>query len=121
MELLLIVMFRFVIRESLGWWASARTPPTTMAPAELRANTDRVTVMELAPRPTPEAWALGSLPMPRAVCPRLVNWSLSNVMLLAAETWTAAGIWLHCGRVASNCTQPEVHDPKVGHDQLPPM
>ena len=44
--------------------------------------------------------------MPMAVCPRLTNWESLKVMVLAAETCTAAGIWLQFGRVASNCGQP---------------
>src|SRR6185503_5468015 len=120
-ELLLTVMFRLTMRESLGWWASARTPPTTMAPAESRVNVEPVTVTELAPSPTPLACAFASLPMPSAVCPRLRNWSLVKVMVLAADTWTAAGIWLQLGRVASNCWQPDVHEPNDGQDQLPAM
>src|SRR3954447_14396513 len=109
--LLLNVKSRLTIRESLGWCASARTPPATTAPAEPRANVERVTVMELAPSPTPEACALASLPMPSAVWPRLTNWSPSNVTLFAADTCTAAGICDQFGRVASNCVQPELQDP----------
>ena len=63
-----------------------------MPPAELRAISDPVTVMLLAPKPTPLAWALASLPMPMAVCPRLTNWEPLKLMVLAAETCTAAGI-----------------------------
>src|SRR3954466_5818705 len=109
--LLLIVRSRLTMRESLGWWASARTPPATTAPAAPLANVDLVTVMELVPRPTPDACALASLPIPSAVWPRLTNWSPLKVMLLAADTWTAAGIWNQFGRVASNCEQPELHEP----------
>src|SRR5690349_12857843 len=114
-------MSRLTIRESLGWCASARTPPATIALAEVRLNVDPVTVIELAPRPTPEACALASLPIPRAVCPRLTNWSLLKVMVFAADTWTAAGIWDQLGRVASNWVQPDWQEPNAGHDQLPAM
>ena len=114
-----MVMSRLTMRWSLGWWASARTPPTTMPPAELRAISERVTVMLLAPRPTPLAWALASLPMPMAVCPRLTNCESLKVMLLAAEICTAAGICCQFGRVASNCGQPLWQEVKLGQLQLP--
>src|SRR2546430_1051199 len=115
----LMAMSRLVIRASLGWCASARTPPATIAPAATPVNTEPVTVTELAPRPTPVACALASLPMPSACCPRLTNWSAEKAMALAADTCTAAGIWLHAGRVASNWLQPELQEPNVGHDQFP--
>ena len=104
--MLLIVRFRFVIRVSLGWCASARTPPATTAPADSRAKVLFVTVMLLVPRPTPEALALASLPIPRPSWPRLTNWSALKVIEFAAETCTAAGIWLQLGRVASIWGQP---------------
>src|SRR5690349_5719275 len=116
-----MVRSRLVMRASLGWCASARTPPATMALAEVRVNVDPVTVMPLAPRPTPDACALASLPMPSAVCPRLTNWSSVNAMVFAADTCTAAGIWYQLGRVASNWVQPDRHEPNAGHDQLPAM
>src|SRR3954462_6275183 len=118
-RLLLMVMSRLVIRTSLGWCASACTPPATTAPAAMPVNVEPVTVTELAPRPTPLACALASLPIPSAFCPRLMNWSALNVMVFAADTCTAAGTWLQCGRVASNCWHPDVHDPNAGHDQFP--
>src|SRR3954447_14493876 len=114
-------MSRLIMRGSPGWCASARTPPATIALAEVRLNVDPVTVMELAPRPTPDACALASLPMPRAVCPRLTNWSLLKLTVFAADTWTAAGIWYQLGRVASNWVQPDRHAVIAGHDQLPAM
>src|SRR3954464_2663253 len=120
-RLLLSVMSRFVMRGSLGGWASACTPPATTPSAASLVNVERVTVIELAPRPTPEACALASLPMPSAVCPRLTNWSPLNVMVFAADTCTAAGICAQLGRVASNCAQPEVHEPNPGQDTLPLM
>src|SRR5690349_17284381 len=114
-------MSRLTMRGSLGWCASARTPPATIALAEVRVNVDPVTVIELAPRPTPDACALASLPMPSAVCPRLTNWSPEKVMVFAADTWTAAGIWYQFGRVASNWMQPDRHAVIAGHDQFPAM
>jgi hypothetical protein len=92
-----------------------------MPPAELRAISDRVTVMLLVPRPTPLAWAFASLPMPTAVWPRLTNWLSLKVMVLAAETWTAAGIWNQFGRAASNCAQPLWQEAKLGQLQFPAM
>ena len=61
-------------------------------PAATPLNTEPVTVTELVPRPTPLAWALASLPMPTAVCPRLTNRSPEKVIAPAADTCTAAGI-----------------------------
>ena len=91
--LLLIVMFWLVIAGLLGWWASAWIPPTTIPlPASL-LNVLPVTVMLLAPRPVPLAVASASLPTPRPTSPRSVNVSPLKVMLVAAETCTAAGIW----------------------------
>ena len=92
-----------------------------MPPAELRAISDRVTVMSLAPSPTPLACALASLPMPMAVCPRLTNAEPVNVMPSAAETWTAAGFWFQCGRADSNWRQPFWHDVirSAGQSQVP--
>src|SRR3954463_6977571 len=112
-------MSRLIIRESLGWCASAWIPPARMAPAASPVKVDPVTVMELAPRPTPVAWALASLPMPIAVWPRLTNWSPLKVMRVDAETCTAAGIWLQLGRAASNWVQPDVQEPNEGHDRFP--
>jgi hypothetical protein len=44
-------------------------------------------------------------------------------MPLAAETWTAAGIWFQCGRAASNWRQPFWHDVirSAGQSQVPAM
>src|SRR5690349_1106631 len=120
-RLLLKVMSRLVILVSLGWCASACTPPATIAPPESLVNVDPVTVMELAPNPTPLAWAFASLPMPSATWPRLTNWSPLKLMVFAADTCTAAGIWFQCGRVDSNTVHPFVHEPNAGHDQLPEM
>ncbi len=114
-------MSLLTMRWSLGWWASARTPPTRMPPAELRAISDRVTVMPRAPRPTPLACAPASLPMPMAVWPRLTNRESLKVMVLAAEICTAAGICCQCGRAASNCVQPLWQESKLGQLQLPEM
>ncbi len=116
-------MSRLTIRWSLGWCASACTPPTTTPPAEFWAISDRVIVMLDAPRPTPLAWALASLPMPIAVCPRLTKRESVKVMRLAAEIWTAAGIWDQCGRTASNAWQPLLHEFSLsaGQFQLPEM
>ncbi len=92
-----------------------------MPPAELWAISDRVTVMPVAPRPTPLACALASLPMPMAVCPRLTKREPVKVMVSAAETCTAAGIWNQFGRVASNSRQPWWQEVKAGRFQSPAM
>src|SRR4051794_10067498 len=106
-RLSLTVMLRLVMRLSLGWWASACAPPTTIAPAESWSKMLPTTLMPLAPSPTPVAWALASLPMPTATWPRSVNRLSVNVTVLAADTWTAAGIWRQLGRAASNAGQPD--------------
>ena len=116
-----MVMFWLVIAGLLGWWASVWTPPTTIPlPASL-VNVLPVMVMLLAPRPMPVASASASLPMPRPSWPRLVKVSPLKVMLLAAATCTAAGIWPQCCRAASKSWQPKKQLPKAGRCQLPVM
>ncbi|MFD0441549.1 hypothetical protein ACFQ10_01075 [Streptomyces indonesiensis] len=65
------------------------------------------TVIPDVPRPTPEAWAFASLPMPRATWPRWVKVSPVKVISVAAETCTAAGIWCQPLRAPSNSRQPD--------------
>ncbi len=95
------------MRLSPGWCASARTPPTTMPPAEICSNVLPVTDTVFTPSPTPLVCPLASLPMPMPTWPRFVNLLALKEMALAADTWTAAGIWLKPGRVDSNWPQPE--------------
>ena len=85
-----------------GWCAQAWMPPTTIPPPAICENTQPVTLMPLAPSPTPEAWALASLPIPSPTSPRSTNRSRTKEMFFAADTWTAAGICSQCGRAASN-------------------
>jgi hypothetical protein len=69
-----------------------------------------VTVMSCAPRPTPEAWAFASLPMPRAIEPRFLKVLPSNVIRSAAEIWTAPGVCDQPLREPSKPRQPRAQD-----------
>src|SRR5689334_931327 len=93
-----------------GWWASGRTPPTTIAPPELSVKVLWSTVIDDAPRPIPELCALASLPMPRATWPRWVNVLSRKEIAVAAETCTAAGAWAQVLRAPSNSWQPDWHE-----------
>ena len=120
-RLLLIVMFSLVIAGLPGWWASVWTPPTTIPLPASSVNALPVMVILLAPSPVWVKLASASLPMPRPTCPRFMKVSPLKVMLLAAETSTAAGIWPQCSRVASKSWQPLKQVPKAGCGQLPVM
>ena len=99
-------MSELVMAALLGWWASARTPPATTAPPPSWVNTFPTTSMLDAPRPTPLACALASLPIPSAVWPRFTNVLRRKEIPVAAETWTAAGDWFQDVRARSNAAQP---------------
>ena len=101
------VMSRLVIAGFDGWWASGRTPPTTMPAPESSVKVLRSTVIDDAPRPTPDACAFASLPMPSATWPRWVKVLPLNVIPVAAETWTAAGACAQLLRAPSNSGQPD--------------
>ncbi|EDP89816.1 hypothetical protein SNOG_20130 [Parastagonospora nodorum SN15] len=77
-------IFEFSIRPSLGWWASARTPPAVMLlPMTWEKKASRTATL-LAPSPTPEMWALASLPIPTPPPPICVKLPPVKKTLLAA-------------------------------------
>ncbi len=116
-----MVMSWSVIAGLLGWWASVCTPPTTMPPPASSVNALPSMVMSLAPSPTPVALASASWPTPRPTCPSSRKASSLNVMLVAAETSTAAGIWSQSSLAASKSWQPKKQLPNAGCCQVPLM